>query len=153
MELSASEALAGAPTSPALEAVLQACRQGTIGRVRHALGQYPELSLSTVDADAYSLLHGLVQYNFPQLVALWLEMGRHGGLSRREVVNLRDRWGVTGLILAAANGHEECTALLLRHGADAAAQDCEGLTAEEWARRRGHRAVLRILREKRCEGR
>ena len=118
-----------------------------------------------------------MQYNFPQLLALWLEMGKHGGSSKRAVINAADRvraaprclrefaphspapatcpdvrrwtaqWDVTGLMLAAANGHGECALLLLRNGADVTARDCKGLTAEDWARRCGHGAVVKVLRD------
>mmetsp|Transcript_56899 Transcript_56899/g.156336 ORF Transcript_56899/g.156336 Transcript_56899/m.156336 type:complete len:169 (-) Transcript_56899:148-654(-) len=59
------------------------------------------------------------------------------------------QWGVTGLLLAAANGHGECALLLLRNGANPEARDCKGLTPEDWARRCGHTAILKALREHR----
>ena len=59
------------------------------------------------------------------------------------------QWGVTGLILAAANGHKECAMLLIRHGADIDLADSKGLTAKDWARRGGHSGILKGLADAR----
>ena len=116
-------------------------------RVRQLLAEHVSLRLADVDTDRYSLLHALVQYNQPLLVALLFEKGLHGGRSKRAAVTAQDRWGVDALMLAACNGHCECATLLLRHGADPRARDCEGVTALEWARRGSHHDMVRLLQQ------
>ena len=78
--------------------------------------------LDDCDADGYSLLHTLTQYNYPVLIALLVEKRCWRGKSKSDCVNKRDKWGVSPLLLAAANGHAECVLLLLRNGADVSLQ-------------------------------
>jgi ankyrin repeat protein len=130
-----------------LKVILAAVREGPLDQIRRTLSEHPDVRLADADHDGYSILHALVQYNFPQLLALWLEKGLHGGESKRATINAQDRWRVSSLLLAAANGHGECVLLLLRHGADPAAQDCKGLVAEDWARRGGHSAIIKALQD------
>jgi ankyrin repeat protein len=52
--------------------------------------------------------------------------------------------GATPLIVTAMHGHAATAAALLLHGADRSRQ-WQGRTADNWARRNGHEAVLRVL--------
>jgi uncharacterized protein len=60
-------------------------------------------------------------------------------------VNARQQGGVTPLQEAAGNGQVDLVRLLLEHGAERAATDDNGRTAADWARERGHSAVLELL--------
>ena len=51
--------------------------------------------------------------------------------------------GVTPLMVACANGHDQVVTLLLEHGADVSAVDAEGLDAFGWAD--GNQTIVDIL--------
>jgi len=55
--------------------------------------------------------------------------------------------GATPLILAAYRGYTDVVQVLLAHGADAAAKNGAGLTAEALAAKRGHSETADVLRE------
>ena len=138
-----------ASSVPGLPLALAAARSGSLDRVRAVIAQHDDLRLVHADDDDYTLLHALCQHNFPQLVALLLEKGLGGGDSRRECVNVQDRWGVSPLMLAACNGNGECALLLLRNGADVTLADCKGVRAEDWARRYHHRVIVAAIEQER----
>ena len=52
----------------------------------------------------------------------------------------------TALIKSAIVGNRGCISALLRHHADASARDIYSLTATDWARRKEHREIVRILK-------
>ena len=59
---------AGPPASTdGLAAVLSATRQGNLERLRAVLSDHSSVRLADADTDGYSVLHALVQYNFPQV--------------------------------------------------------------------------------------
>ena len=102
----------------AVFAALRDERTDRADRVRRLISDAPTLQLSHADADGYSLLHALAQYDQPQLLALLIEKGLFVGVGKRRCIDATDRWGVTALMLAAVNGHAGCSAILLRNGAD-----------------------------------
>ncbi|MBA3255390.1 MAG: TonB family protein [Pyrinomonadaceae bacterium] len=66
-------------------------------------------------------------------------------LSEGADVDRRNRGGQTALMLAAIFGHVDIACLLLAAGADERLQDNLGLTAREWADRRGSSEVSKLL--------
>jgi uncharacterized protein len=61
-------------------------------------------------------------------------------------VNVKNRKkGMTALMLAAGWGNTELVQLLLAKGANAALQDNFGTTAADFARKRGHSAIVDML--------
>lgn len=101
-----------------------------------------------------TFLHIAVEIGNHQFVLLLLENGvpvdpvnagfLNGGYSGRI---LADGYGVTPLIAAAANGHDECVKLLLLHGANVNYQskgDCP-TTALCKAAERGHEGCVKLL--------
>lgn len=62
-------------------------------------------------------------------------------IRRGDSLNARDAQGRTPLMLAAARGHEECCAILLDHGADAADVDFGGCTASDVAAAAGFHSI------------
>jgi ankyrin repeat protein len=54
----------------------------------------------------------------------------------------------TALMWAAAEGQIENVKLLLKHGADAALKDVDGDTAESFAAKNGHTAIVALLQNK-----
>lgn len=54
--------------------------------------------------------------------------------------------GVPPLIAAAVTGHYEITKLLLENGANVDAVDQQGRTAFDWAKKRGHDEVARLIK-------
>jgi TonB family protein len=60
-------------------------------------------------------------------------------------VNERTERGQTALMLAAVFGHDHVVALLLSHGADVKLKDGLGLTAMEWAERRGFPKITKLI--------
>ena len=53
----------------------------------------------------------------------------------------------TPLMHAAAEGHIEVVKILLSHGADPSLKDVDGDTAESFAIQKGHRKVVKLLKE------
>jgi TonB family protein len=60
-------------------------------------------------------------------------------------VNVRTSGGQTPLMLALIGGHEQVVQLLRAAGADPRLRDSRGLTAFDWAERRGFRELANIL--------
>jgi TonB family protein len=60
-------------------------------------------------------------------------------------VNESTERGQTALMLAAVFGHDDVVALLLSHGADVKLKDGLGLTAMEWAERRGFPKITKLI--------
>ncbi len=54
--------------------------------------------------------------------------------------------GVTPLIIATAAGHTEAVEALLNAGADLSRADSKGMTALDWAEKRGHAALAERLK-------
>jgi ankyrin repeat protein len=59
--------------------------------------------------------------------------------------NCRDKDGLTPLIWAAIQGHEEVATLLLQRGGDVEARNNNGDTALMWASVMGHKGVVELL--------
>ena len=77
---------------------------------------------------------------FPDTVALLLDYGA--------TINAIDgNEHFTALMWAAAEGQAEVVALLLKRGADPSLKDVDGDTAESFAAKNGHVAVVKILKE------
>ena len=73
-----------------------------------------------------------------------------GRRSRRKL-DPRDAMGMTPLMLAAQNGHEDAAFHLLQLGADPAVQDDGGRVALHYAAESGHENIVRVLLERgRC---
>ncbi len=60
-------------------------------------------------------------------------------------VNCRDKDGLTPLVWAAIQGHEEVVKLLLERGADLEAKNHNGDTALMWASVMGHKDVVNFM--------
>lgn len=61
-------------------------------------------------------------------------------------VNIRTEQGVTALILAAREGHDQCVHILLRFGAKVALKDdVRGMTAVHYSAKNGHAQCLSLL--------
>ena len=60
-------------------------------------------------------------------------------------MNARDRDGLTPLIWAAIQGHEEVVRVLLEQGANLEARNNNGDTALMWASVMGHKEVVELL--------
>lgn len=69
----------------------------------------------------------------------------HELLRRGADVNARDRYGQTGLMVAAHGGHLEVVETLIAHGADLNVTAKFGLTALMLAVVAGHEAIARVL--------
>ncbi len=68
-----------------------------------------------------------------------------GYLNEGADVNARDRDGLTPLIWAAIQGHEEVVRVLLEQGANLEARNNNGDTALMWASVMGHKEVVELL--------
>lgn len=68
-----------------------------------------------------------------------------GYLNKGADVNCRDNYGLTPLIWAAIQGHEEVVRLLLERGGDVEAKNNNGDTALLWASVMGHKGVVELL--------
>lgn len=73
----------------------------------------------------------------------YLGVERH--LNQGADVNCRDRDGLTPLIWAAIQGHEEIVRLLLERGGDLEARNHNGDTALMWASLMGHKDVVELI--------
>ncbi|KAJ8880100.1 hypothetical protein PR048_020723 [Dryococelus australis] len=98
------------------------------------------LSINTSDDSGYTMLHGAAQGGHLQLVKLL----RHNGAD----INASTYYGYTPFILAAYWGHLEVLQWLAAAGADITARNTHGgNSALEWARERGHNAIVNYLKE------
>jgi ankyrin repeat protein len=86
-----------------------------------------------------SALHLAADKGNPELIRLLLDHGAE--------VNGQDGEGHTPLILAAASErlHPEVVRLLLDKGADLRVQGQDGLTAQDWARKKGDTPIAKLL--------
>ncbi len=73
----------------------------------------------------------------------YLGVERH--LNEGADVNCRDRDGLTPLIWAAIQGHEEIVRLLVERGGDLEARNHNGDTALMWASLMGHKGVVELI--------
>jgi uncharacterized protein len=73
----------------------------------------------------------------------FLEVDRY--LNKGADVNCRDKDGLTPLIWAAIQGHEEIVRLLLERGGELEAKNHNGDTALMWASVMGHKDVVELL--------
>jgi hypothetical protein len=101
-------------------------------------GQTP----GTRDDDGYTAIHLAAAANKPKVLQLMLDMCRRS--RELELIDLRDGSGdeMTALMMASANGNEACVRELLYAGAKPGLLCGAGLTAEAYARRKGHAALL-----------
>ena len=61
-------------------------------------------------------------------------------------LNIRDKWGMTELMRAASEGHEDYVKYLIQHGADPNIRSKWGWTAVRLAALRGNKDIVRYLR-------
>ena len=149
----------------------EAAGMGVVARLEQLLDQNPS-EVNAWSADGFQPLQLAAFFGRPEAVELLLARGAdvstparhqfhvtalHAALAgptpdvaRALVaagadVNARQQGGVTPLQEAAGNGALDLVRVLLEHGADPSARDDNGRTAADWARERGHAAVVEIL--------
>ncbi|HEX9473025.1 MAG TPA: ankyrin repeat domain-containing protein [Steroidobacteraceae bacterium] len=96
------------------------------------------------DAGNMTPLHGASYGNHPEAARLLLRAGAH-------VDEVLSKIKTTPLMVAASKGHREVVDILLTAGANVSLRDLGGETAEEKARRFGHRDVAADLEAARVE--
>jgi len=125
-------------------AFLAAVKAQKLDTVRWSLthgGQTP----GTRDDDGYTAIHLAAAANKPKVLQLMLDMCRRS--RELELIDLRDGSGdeMTALMMASANGNEACVRELLYAGAKPGLLCGAGLTAEAYARRKGHAALADLI--------
>ena len=60
-------------------------------------------------------------------------------------VNIKDRYGTTGLHVSAKQGHDDIVKLFLDHEADVNIRDAKNMTPLMYAAWRGHLSIIRLL--------
>jgi Ankyrin repeats (3 copies)/Ankyrin repeats (many copies) len=89
--------------------------------------------------------HRYLDSKFIEVTRIGDYLGVDGYLNKGADVNCRDKDGLTPLIWAAIQGHEEIVRLLLERGGDLEAKNNNGDTALMWASVMGHRGVVELL--------
>ena len=67
-------------------------------------------------------------------------------VDNQDDLNIRDKWGMTEVMRAASEGHEDVVKYLHQAGADIDIRDNFGETAVMLAAEMGHRDIVRYLR-------
>ncbi len=96
--------------------------------------------VNAIDQSGSTALMFAASGPFPETVALLLDHG-----ATINAIDSNEHF--TALMWAAAEGQAEVVALLLKHGADSSLKDIDGDTAESFAAKNGHVAVVKILKE------
>ena len=72
------------------------------------------------------------------------------GITKR-LVDIPDGTGVTPLMYAGSNAHEDAVGLLIESGADLNLQDSHEWTAISWTTTNGHAQVVRMIAQAGCD--
>jgi uncharacterized protein len=95
-------------------------------------------------------LHGLALFGSRESIKIFIDAARSRGIVDI-VLEARNRYGFTPLLIAATNGNDEGLALLMAEGADLTALAERGLNALRCASRgHGHGTTVRMLIETGC---
>jgi ankyrin repeat protein len=118
--------------------LIDACISGNLAAARHLLDDGVDVNWKTKEGRTALIQAG--QYGHVEIVELLLDRGAK--------INLESdagRW--TSLMGASYYGNRDCARLLLERGADMSMKDINRMTANDWAKERGHVEIVQLLDE------
>jgi uncharacterized protein len=119
------------------EALLNAARDGDMGKVEQLLGRGADIN--SRDINGWTPLMFAVGSSHSKLTRLLLERGA--------AVNGQTKQGLTPLMKATLHNNSEILSLLLGKGADVNLRNAEGKTALDTAKDKGHKEAIELLNE------